>query len=115
MLTDAKVERIQSTIARSFIDEVVIRRPANTADAEGNAAAALAVVVTTVGRWGSPTPAELQSAAQAGQRLDAMLTIADNHDVRGGDLVDVRAHRWRVGTVTVSRFQQKLHLVRVDR
>lgn len=115
MLTDAKAERMQSTIARSFVDAVVINRPANTSDGEGNAAGGATIIATTVGRWGSPRPTELQTAAQAGQKLDATLTIAETEDARDGDLVDVRGERWRITTVTKSRFQQKLNLVRVER
>jgi hypothetical protein len=112
MLTDASTVRMRATVARTFVDTVVIHRPVVGADSEGNPDGTLTTVATTVGRWGAPAVQERELAAQAGDRLDAVLTVAVDQDIKAGDIVDVCDARWHVNAVNGSRFQQKARLVR---
>lgn len=112
MLSTTDVARMRTSVARSFVDTIVIKHRATTADAEGNPAGTLTLVATVAGRVAKPTPAELQIAAQAGQRLDRVLTLALGSGIKPGHLVEVAGERWKVGTVASSRVQTKANLAR---
>lgn len=106
--------RLRSRIERTFSDTVIVRRHgALTTDNEGNGTSTLVVVDTIKGEWLPPQPSDLEVAAQAGQRLDAILKIAYDADVRPGDIVEVNG-TWRVGNVRPGRVQARAHLVSVD-
>lgn len=112
MLTATEVARMQSSVARSFVDTIVIKQRSATADSEGNPSGTLTTVATIVGRVAKPTPAELQVAAQAGQRLDRVLTVALGAGIEPGQVVEVNGERWKVGMVASSRVQTKVNLSR---
>lgn len=121
MLTDTQQTRMRTTIARTFIDTVVIHRPAATADAEGNPAGELTTVATTVGRWHGFLPGAARGfvadeiAGQAGQQAQATITLTIGTDLRPGDLVDVHDLRWRVLRVVDGRLQLRAFLERAER
>lgn len=112
MTLEQQAPRLRGRIERTFTDTIVIKERSATADTEGNASGTLTTLATIEGRLSKPTPTELQVAAQAGQRLDRVLTVAYDADVEPGQVVEVNGERWKVGTVASSRVQTKVNLSR---
>lgn len=114
--------RMKATIAKTFVDTVIIYRTANTRDAEGNSTDALTTIATTVGRWAPlvlrSSPVRLGSSGldisgQPAELVDALLTVAPGTNIETGDLVDVHGARWIVGRADDERLQKRVGLRRV--
>ena len=112
MNLEREAPRLRGRIERTFCDTVVIKERTVGADADGNPSGVLTTVATLDGRLSRPTPAELQIAAQAGQRLDRVLTVAYDAAIEPGQMVDAGGKRWKVGAVGASRVQTKVNLSR---
>jgi hypothetical protein len=107
-----RASAIADKIGRTFVDDVTIKRFSSTAtDSEGNPSGTPTLVATVPGRWQSPTAAELDLAAQSGQRLDSTVTVALGTDIQPGDVAEVNG-TWRVGSVMSDRVQTKATLSR---
>lgn len=103
---------LRRSIERTFADTIVIKARAATADAEGNPSGTLTTLATIAGRVSKPTPAELQIAAQSGQRLDRVVTVAYDATIKPGQLIEIAGDLWKVGTVESSKVQTKVNLSR---
>lgn len=94
-------------------DSVVVQRPGQAVDAEGNPTEVLTTVLTTVGTWGSPAYRDVLRAQQAGQEIDAVVAMA-TADVRLGDVVTVRGKSYKVNGVADTRLHMRLFLRKVE-
>lgn len=99
---------------RPYRDEVVVKREGSVVtDSEGNTITPLVPVGAVVGEWLTPSAEELEIAAQAGQRLDALLKVPAAADVRLRDVVVVNG-TWSVTSIEPGRTHATAHLVRVE-
>lgn len=105
--------RLRERIATTFGDTITIKRRASTGtDDEGNPSRTLTTVARIRGRISTPTAEQLQIAAQAGERVDAVLTAAVDADVRPGDVAECGSDTWKVETARASKVQLKANLSR---
>lgn len=87
-------------------DSITHKRPATTADTEGNATLTLSTVATIAGTWGSPGARDLALAAQNGQSLEAVIATAAT-GIQTGDILVCRGRSWEVVAVTDARFHSR--------
>jgi hypothetical protein len=90
-------------------DLIVVSRPVETGDSEGNVAAGLDEVLVTRGTWGTASYRDLQLGAQRGQDVEAVVAMP-RADVRDGDYLTVRGTTYVVVTVQDVRTHIRLHL-----
>lgn len=95
-------------------DLAVIKRPAGTADSEGNPTGALSTIYNGFGTYGTPSERDRLVASNRGQIVDAVLAIETTTTFRPGDVVTVRSYDWVVvGTMDV-RTHTRLFLQRAE-
>lgn len=92
-------------------DAVVVSRPVAPAGADryGRPVSAVAVVYEGRGTWGSPSARDREFLTKMGQVVDASVALTWG-EARKGDLVVVRANRWRVEAVIDVRTHWRLML-----
>lgn len=94
-------------------DTLVVQRPGQAVDAEGNPTKVLTTVLTTSGTWGSPSYRDIARAQQAGQVIESVVAM-ETADVALGDRVTVRGKDYEVVTVHDTRLHMRVGLRRVE-